>query len=314
MYLCCGDALYDLFVGDSTLSASALSLEGDVGGSPINVATGLARLGQSSGYFTKLSTDLFGERMRSKLISEGLALETSIATERNTTLAVIEKNPDGSARYVFYTEGTADTSLTTQELPDELPESVRVLHFGSFSTAASPSGLALQSLAQREAAKGCFISYDPNIRLPVVPDIAIWRERFEGFSRTASFIKASDEDIEALYGANKEDNFVADCLARGAGVVCITRGAEGASAFSADGRSAHSRGVKVDVEDTVGAGDTFQSTCLYWLGTEGHVGKDGSVVGTVDLDAMTALALRAAAITCTRKGADLPRLADLGLG
>lgn len=313
MYLCCGDALYDLFVGDSALSPSALSLEGDVGGSSINVAIGLARLGQTSGYFTKLSTDLFGERMRAKLIDEGLALDTALSTDRNTTLAIIEKNPDGSARYVFYTNGTADTSLTTEELPAAVPSEVRVLHFGSYSTAASPSGLTLEFLAKREADRGRFISYDPNIRLPVVPDIAVWRERFIGFSQAANFIKASDEDIEVLYGAKQEDRFVADCIDRGAGLVCITRGPNGASAFAADGRSAHSEGVTISVVDTVGAGDTFQASCLYWLGKEGHVSDDGSLVGTVDLDAMVALSLRAAAVTCTRHGADLPSLADLGL-
>jgi len=313
MYLCCGDALYDLFVSDNALSASALSLAGDVGGSPMNVAAGLARLGQSSGFFTKLSTDLFGERMRTRLINEGLSLDTSLATDRNTTLAVIEKNVDGSARYAFYTEGTADTSLTVEELPAELPKEIRVLHFGSYSTARNPSATALESLAQREQKRGRFISYDPNIRLPVVPDISIWRERFKGFSSTARFVKASDEDIQALYGPNKEDAFVADCIDRGVAVVCVTRGSEGASAYSADGSSVHSKGITVKVEDTVGAGDTFQTACLYWLGTEGHVGEDGSMAGTVDLEAMLSLALRAAAITCTRKGADLPNLADLGL-
>lgn len=313
MYLCCGDALYDLFAGPSDRSASALKLEGDVGGSPINVATGLARLGQDSGYFTQLSNDLFGERMRAKLLAEGLNLDNCLNTDRNTTLAVIEKNADGSARYAFYTDGTADTSLAIDDLPDTLPEAVRVLHFGSYSTAAHPSGITLETLAKREAERDRFISYDPNVRLPVVPDVDIWRERFIGFSRAASFIKASDEDIEVIYGKGGEDRFVADCLDRGTGVVCITRGPDGASAFAADGRSAHGAGLKVDVVDTVGAGDTFQATSLYWLGKEGHIGPDGKVNGSVDLDAMVSLALRAAAITCTRNGADLPSLDDLGL-
>lgn len=313
MYLCCGDALYDLFVGASERSASALKLEGDVGGSPINVATGLARLGQASAYFTQLSTDLFGERMRAKLLTEGLNLDTCLSTERNTTLAVIETNPDGSARYAFYTEGTADTSLTVDDLPTTLPESIRVLHFGSYSTAAHPSGISLETLAKREAEGGRFISYDPNVRLPVVPDVDIWRERFLGYSKAARFIKASDEDIDVIYGAGGEDRFVADCLDRGAALVCITRGPNGASAFTADGRSAHGAGHKITVADTVGAGDTFQATTLYWLGKEGHIGDTGELTGTVDLEAMVALALRAAAITCTRNGADLPRLSDLGL-
>ena len=154
MYLCCGDTLYDLFVdpasGDGA-SASRVALAGDVGGSPLNVATGLARLGNASGFFTKLSSDLFGQRMREKLLADGLDLSTCIDTDRNTTLAIIEKNPDGSARYVFYTDGTADSSLEVTELPDALPEAVRVLHFGSYSSAIEPTGSALEALATREA-------------------------------------------------------------------------------------------------------------------------------------------------------------------
>lgn len=312
MYLCCGDALYDLFVGDAkgNGSPSHVSLAGDVGGSPLNVATGLARLDNPSGYFTKLSGDLFGQRMRAKLERDALDLSVCIDTDRNTTLAIVETNDDGSARYVFYTDGTADSSLELEELPPKLPESVRVLHFASYSTAIEPTGTSLLALATRESGRR-LISYDPNIRLPVVPDIEIWRESFGGFADAATLVKASDEDIEALFGRNAEDRFVADCFARGVDLVFITRGSEGGSCFARAGGAAHAAGVRVNVVDTVGAGDTFQATILHWLGAHGHVGKEGSLVGEVDLQGCLDLALRAAAITCTRRGADLPRLAEL---
>ena len=314
MYLCCGDTLYDLFVDPSSGdggSASRVALAGDVGGSPLNVATGLARLGNDSGFFTKLSSDLFGRRMRDKLLADGLDLSTCIDTERNTTLAIIEKNPDGSARYVFYTDGTADSSLEVSELPETLPDAVRVLHFGSYSSAIEPTGGALEALATREA-PGRLVSYDPNLRLMVVPELDVWHARFAGFADAATVVKASDEDIAALYGgSDPESRFVADCFDRDVELAFVTRGADGASGFSRTGAEAHGRGVKVDVVDTVGAGDTFQATVLHWLGAHGHVGDDGGLVGEVDLEGCLALALKAAAITCTRSGADLPRLADL---
>ena len=321
MYLCCGDTLYDLFVGTGDAggarrSDSHLSLAGDVGGSPLNVANGLARLGESSGFFTKHSGALFGRRIRDKLLAEGLDLSTCIDTDRNTTLAIIEKNPDGSARYVFYTDGTADSSLEVEELPASLPDSVRVLHFGSYTSAIEPTGRSLEHLARREAAAR-LVSYDPNLRTMVVPDMEVWRQRFDGFARAATVVKASDEDVADLFpdAADPETRFVAECFERDVELAFVTRGANGASAFAKGGEEAHGAGVKVDVVDTVGAGDTFQATVLHWLGRHGHVGDAGAALeGRVDLEGCLALALRAAAITCTRAGADLPTLAELEAG
>ena len=310
MYLSCGDTLYDLFVGPGSAGPSSVSLTGDVGGSPLNVATGLARLGHHSRFLTKLSSDLYGRRMRAKLESDGLDLSTCIDTDRNTTLAIIEKNSDGSARYVFYTDGTADCSLTVEELPKVLPDDVRVLHFGSYSTAIEPTATALHALAARESGRR-LVSYDPNLRTMVVPDMEVWHARFNAFASVASLVKASDEDIESLHGAGAEERFVADCFARGAGLVFVTRGVNGGSGYAPDGRSTHAPGVKVDVVDTVGAGDTFQAVLLHWLGAHGHVGDDGAVAGEVDLEACLSLALKAAAITCSRAGADLPTLAEV---
>ena len=130
-------------------------------------------------------------------------------------------------------------------------------------------------------------------------------------SSSADIIKASDEDIESLLGKNAEDKFVADSFAHGAQLVFITRGPDGASGFSADGQSAHQKGVKVSVVDTVGAGDTFQAVTLHWMQREGHLNGSGTLNGAVDLSACIKLAIDAAAITCTRSGADLPSLSEL---
>jgi len=313
MYLCCGDSLFDLFVDQATPAGATarVGLAGGIGGSPLNVASGLARLGHVSRYYTGLSTDLFGQRQRDWFEREGIDVSLSCSTDRNTTLAIVELDDGGAARYVFYKDGTADTSLLIDDLPSSLPEEVRVLHFGSYSTAALPTGATLEAFATREAGSRV-ISYDPNLRLSVEPDIERWRALFGTFSDAASFVKASDEDIEGLYGTDGEQRFVADCLGRGVQLVCITRGPNGASAFSADGDDAHSPGVPIRVVDTVGAGDTFQATVLHWLGAHGHVGAGPGLTGRIDLQALLQLALKAAAITCTRQGANLPTLADLG--
>ena len=316
MFLCCGDALFDLFAGKpdaDTGSASAVKLVGNVGGSPMNVAAGLARLGHNSRYFTKLSSDLFGQRMRHYLADNNIDTGLSIDSSLNTTLAIVETNQDGSANYVFYTDNTADVSITSDELPTALPDELQVLHFGSYSTAAEPTASSLLALATREGQQRV-VSYDPNLRPTIEPDIDKWREMFAGFAASSSLIKASDEDIETLLGKNQEQRFVEDCFNYGAKLVFITRGPDGASGFDLRGNTAHSKGLKVNVVDTVGAGDTFQAATLHWLATQGHlVSNNGKTAlnGDVDLAGSMAFAIRAAAITCTRAGADLPTLADL---
>ena len=118
MYLCCGDALFDMFADKS--GGTSVELSGHVGGSPMNVATGLARFGHHSRYFAKLSSDLFGRRMRLHFEKNNIDVTHCLPSDLNTTLAIVETQPDGSAAYVFYTDNTADVSIDPSELPDEL--------------------------------------------------------------------------------------------------------------------------------------------------------------------------------------------------
>ena len=185
-----------------------------------------------------------------------------------------------------------------------------MLHFGSYSTAFGDVSSTLKSLAKREKDKR-FISYDPNLRLPIEPDIDLWKSSFKDFASCATLIKASDEDIEALMGKNAEDNFVADCFGHGASIVYITRGPDGASVYTPDDRKYTAASNAVEVKDTVGAGDTFQAAVLHWMAAENHIGSDGKLTGEVDAEASLKFALNAAAVTCGRFGADLPTLKDL---
>ena len=321
MFLSCGDSLFDMFVaeqaGDKQLGTDAgtadntrIAISGVVGGSPMNVALGLARMGHSSRYLTKLSNDIFGQRIARFLDNNQIDRTLSAPTDLNTTLAMVETADDGAAQYVFYIHNSADVSLAPAELPEKLPDAVQVVHFGSYSTAVEPCAEALKQLAERESS-GRIISYDPNLRMSIEPNVETWRSSFARFCATANLVKASDEDIESLYGAGQEEKFVADCFDHGAQLVYITRGPNGGSAFDSEGGSAQADGVNVKVVDTVGAGDTFQAAILHWLATENHLNAGASIEGRVDLQASLAFATRAAAITCTRRGADLPGLADL---
>jgi len=168
----------------------------------------------------------------------------------------------------------------------------------------------LISLAQREKDKR-FISYDPNLRTNVVPDLDKWQESFRQFAQTATLIKASDEDIETLYGAGSEEKFVADCFGFGAELVFITRGPDGSSGYSKSGQEYSAGGKPVKVVDTVGAGDTFQAAILHHLASNSHISQSGGVQGDVNLEDAVNFAMSAAAITCSRAGADMPWLKEL---
>ncbi len=309
MFLSCGDSLFDLFVEADSAQAEKISLNGGPGGSPMNVAFGLARLGNKSSFLSPISDDLYAKRLKAFLTSNDVDLSLCPQTDRNTTLAIIEKNDDGSAEYVFYLEGAADTGLQIAELPDPLPEHIKFVHFGSYSTVIEPTASALKQLAKQAYGKA-LVSYDPNLRLSIQPSLKVWKETFQHFVSLASVVKASDEDIAGLFGVGAEDEFVEACLKAGSELVFITRGPEGGSAYSKNGTEEHSRGYKVDVVDTVGAGDTFQAYLLHHLGQSL---ADGSVssIGEIDLANCLDRALKAASITCTRHGADLPTIADL---
>lgn len=310
VFICCGDVLVDLF-SQPTQGVGKVGLNGHVGGSPLNVAVGLSRLGNTTGYLCKNSTDFIGQGIASYLQANNIKPDWITESSLNSTLAMIQTNEDGSANYAFYTNNTADVSLTLDELPAQFPDDLDVLHFGSYSTAVDPTSSTLAALATREASRRV-ISYDPNIRPSIEPDMDIWREKFAAFSKAADFVKASDEDIGLLFGEAKSfDAFAADVLSNGASAVAITQGGDGATVYSPDGRVVHSDPLSVTVVDTVGAGDTFQAASLHWLKAQGCMTNGTVSVADVDLAAWVNFAARAAAITCSRHGADLPTLAEV---
>jgi len=310
VFLCCGDALFDLFIGPNS-SGTDVELAGDVGGSPLNVAVGLARLGNQSRFLTRLSSDLFGQRMRAYLRQNNIDTSLCTDTSQNTTLAIVETQDDGSARYVFYTDNTADASLAREDLPTPLPADVAILHVASYSTVLPITGKTLLKFVQRESGHRA-ISYDPNLRLMVQPDVSRWQETFQNIASHAFVVKASDEDVDALFGVGEYDAFFQRCFDLGVQVVFLTRGPDGALAADCKGQKVDLPGVPIDVLDTVGAGDTFQAAILHWLAHYQHIStnKTGrkSLAGVLNLEQCVRFALHAAALTCTRRGADLPTL------
>ncbi|MFX3681064.1 MAG: carbohydrate kinase family protein [Hyphomicrobiales bacterium] len=309
MILTCGEALFDMFARPSDASGGhGVSVDGVVGGSPLNVALGLSRMGTSAGLFTRLSTDLLGRRLRGFMADNGVLDRYCVETDNLTTVALVETGPDGHPRYSIYCNGTADCSMEPSDIPDQLGDDVDVIHLGSFATVFEPTGNTLRTLARREA-DARFISFDPNVRTMVVADLDLWRQRIGEMLPLAGLVKASDEDVGLLWPGKPLEWFIEQALVAGADLAFVTRGPNGAIAGSADGRLTHVPGIAVDVVDTVGAGDTFMAACLHSLKANDLVGAGKA--RNADIAEVAGFAVRASALTCTRRGADLPTLAEI---
>ena len=307
MFLSCGEALYDLFPSAET--DTGFTFDARIGGSPFNVAVGLSRLGCGAALFTGLSSDSLGRRLKRTLEEEGVETAYLVAKQNPTTLALVGLGPEGIPHYSFYGHDAADGSVGETDLPD-LPRSVTAMHFGSYSLVVEPTGSSLLQLARRHR-DGKLISFDPNLRMNVEPDVRRWRRRVEAFSEIADLIKVSDEDLDILFPGDGIDSAIRRWDARGVPLIVVTRGGDGAL-VSLRGEVFEASGRTVEVVDTVGAGDSFQAGLLCGLDELGKATRPGLCEISLDeCRQVIDFAMAAAATTCTRRGADLPRRCDL---
>lgn len=303
MILVCGEALIDLFVGAP--SSIGLQAEAVAGGSPFNVAIGIGRLGRPSAFLSTLSDDAFGAFLTEKLVATGVSTVYIQPCSKRTTLSVVATNAAGQPQYSFYAEESADRALMPEALPVELPSDINAIAAGSYSLGVEPVASAIEELIRREAGRRV-ISLDPNVRPRVVGDLAIYRERLERLLTRATIVKASDEDIELLYPSKDIVTAAKDWLGNGPKLVIITRGAKGPLAVFKDA-VVERPSPSIDVVDTVGAGDTFHAGLLAWFDANSLLTPEA--IGTLTKDQVTAaldFASTAAAIVCTRRGANPP--------
>jgi fructokinase len=306
MYLVCGEALFDFFSeNDAGGQASKVNFKAIAGGSPFNVALGLRRLGIDVALFAGLSTDYLGRRLLQVLQEEGVRPAYLLDFDAPTTLAMVAVGADGSPHYSFRGEGCADRQLQVEHLPELGPE-VRGLHIGSFSLVVQPIADTLLALVRRESGKR-LISLDPNVRLNPEPNIGLWRERISTLVEHADLIKVSDEDLNLLYPERDPQNVIESWLEHRCQLVFLTRGGQGATVFSRSHGSWSVPACAVVMADTVGAGDTFQAALIAWLTEQQLDSIDGLQRLTREqINAMLTFAVRAAALTCSKTGPDLP--------
>jgi fructokinase len=275
------------------------------GGSPANVAYGLARLGHRAALLTQLGDDPSGELIGAHLRSAGVELLSDGQQEVATPTAVVTLDEQGRASYDF------DIHWTLR--PTEAPAGIGHVHLGSIAAVTEPGSSAVSALAA-ELRSSATVSYDPNVRADLLGDHGAAVAKVEECVALADVVKASDEDLEWLYPGEPLSDAARRWLGLGPSVVFVTLGGDGALAFTGAGE-VRGESVRTEVADTVGAGDSFMSAMLDALAERGLIGAGSrpalGALGAAELAAVLRHAGTAAAVTVSRAGARPPDMAEL---
>ncbi|MEU8590286.1 carbohydrate kinase [Streptomyces sp. NPDC048664] len=300
MIVVAGEALIDLV----PQGAGALApLRPTPGGGPYNTAVALGRLGSRTAFLSRLSHDAFGESLLDGLRRAGVDVSAVQRGTEPTTLAVAAIDAQGSAAYTFYVDGTADRLFTA---PARLPGHTRAVSFGTCSLVLEPGASAYEEVLRDAHARGVFTALDPNIRTGLIPDPDAYRARFWSWLPSVSLLKLSAEDASWLGGTPRA------WLDRGPSAVVVTHGGDGLTVLTRDGSEHSVPGVKVDVVDTIGAGDTVNAALLHGLAARDALSPAALAgLGPDDWTGLLGFAARAAAITCSRAGAEPPYGSEL---
>ena len=293
----CGEVLIDLLPGTPERNAI-------VGGGPANTAKALSRLGHKVQFIDGISTDAYGKSARAELTRDGVGLDLALTSDLPTCTATVSLSNDGSATYEFLINETATFAFDDSWLPDPERLKPEVLQIGTLVTIIEPGASVLYDWAVK-VAEFAPIVFDPNIRPSVMPNLIKYREEVEKWIKISSVVKFSEDDIAALYPNEDPIDIAKVYLGKGVQLVVITRGANGLIGVTTDG-VVEVPGIKVAVVDTVGAGDTVGAIIVEAVVQIGILNLTGSKLREVLHRAAVA-----AAITCSRAGAQPPRAFEL---
>ncbi|MDR2070335.1 MAG: carbohydrate kinase [Treponema sp.] len=316
MILACGEALIDMV--PRTLPEGETLFLPCPGGSPYNTAIAIGRLGASAAFFGRLSTDFFGETLIGRLVRNKVHTGLIVRSNETSTLAFVKLEKGREPQYIFYTQGSADRSLTQADLPASLPSEVRCILFGSISLTMEPVASSIEALIRREGRRGedaPVISLDPNVRPFMIPCKSAYVKRFEGWAADATIAKVSEADFDFIYPGLGLEKSLERILTLGPQLAITTLGPRGALALAKrkDGTLLRVTApvVNVPVVDTIGAGDTFHGAFLAWLELHGRMSRKAiSTLTEGELYDALFFANKAASLVCSRRGAEPPTFAE----
>ncbi|MDA9031110.1 carbohydrate kinase [Candidatus Pseudothioglobus singularis] len=306
MIICAGESLIDMvsFRGEAEYTPH-------VGGSNFNSSIALGRLGADSYYFGAISNDNYGELIENTLRHSNVKQDFIIKTNRPTTLAYADVI-DGIAEYTFVDEHSAGRLLDTTSLKPFLDgvKKAKALLVGGISLQAEPCGSSWQWLI--EGVSGHLpIYFDANIRPDFIEDKQRYFDRFVELTSKVDIIKISDEDYRYLFGAQDFTEISKSWLNNGVKLVILTLGSDGAKVLYRD-HEVSVQSNKVDVLDTIAAGDTFNAGFLLSLDKQGLLDRESlNSIGETQLKTALTFANKVASISVTKKGANPPWLEEL---
>ena len=293
-FLIAGEALTDIVID------AANTQREHPGGSPMNVAVALSRLGHEAHLLTRIGNDARGDAIRAHLDASGVQLTPGSSVEAATSTALARLDANGAATYEF--------DLLWDPRPAGLPEHVDAVHTSSIAAVLEPGAETVLDVLRRRR-DGSTISYDPNARPTLMGKAETVRAQIEHTIALCDVVKASDEDVAWLYGTDDVEDVVASWRELGPALTVLTRGDEGAVGFAATGRVQVSP-VVVDAVDTVGAGDTFSAGILDALAAKDLLGAEKrpalAAMPSDDVASVLRHAAALAAITVSRAGANPP--------
>jgi fructokinase len=306
MIISCGEALIDMLPRESLTGEACFAPY--PGGAVFNTAIALGRLGSNSSFISGISSDLFGKTLTDALAHSKVTTDLTIVSARPTTLAFVQLT-NGQAKYAFYDEATAGRMIAVEDLP-AIPDITRAMFFGGISLVAEPCGSTYEHL-MHSAPDHVVKMVDPNIRPSFIQDEDAYRARIDRMIAAADIVKLSDEDLVWLRGAGDIDALARQMLDEGPSLICITRGADGATGYGPSG-SVAVPAQRVKVVDTVGAGDTFNAGVLAGLDRGGLLTKSAvSALAMDDIRSALEMGIAAAAVTVSRAGANPPWSSEL---
>jgi fructokinase len=287
--VCIGEALVDMIETDSDKGMVYLPAWG---GSVMNVACAVARLGTAVELAGSLSTDPLGAKLRDFIADQGVGLDLAVDTNAQTTIAMTSF-VNAEPRYSFYgnprSYGFCPPSIATREQTLRAP----IVHSGSLGVLEDTT---YDAILQTFRATSGTVTFDPNVRPAMVSDWDTYRERVGQLLRYAKVVKYSIEDIEALYSGSSADTVAYATLAQGASVVIVTRAGDGADVYTTSEETRVPIPSGYDVIDTTGGGDSTMAAIIHQMAQRGTPTDHGGWVHAVEQ------ALIVAAIACSRPG------------
>lgn len=289
--------------GDAGLGLTVMA-----GGGPANTAVALARLGTPTRFLGRLSDDVFGRLFRDRLTASHVDLSGCPAAAEPSTLAIADVDADGQAHYTFHADGTADWQWTPAELAAGVPAGLACLHTGSLALVRAPGAEHVERLLA-DVRPRATVSIDPNVRpLLVAPDR--YRERLPHWCAAADILRLSDDDLAHLYPDTPPEKAADGWHTLGVRLVVITLGSRGVFA-SLDGEHFRVPAGRIEVADTVGAGDAFMAGLLHRLHADGLLGGRLDGLDAAHAREAVEFGARVAAATCAVRGANPPWAGDL---